>query len=129
MPIGQEQANGQASNVVAFRHARPQSYSRRDQKTLMEAVYSAGSLPVLADDRATKAMAARLQLFGFVIIEEIGADGSARRLRSSEAIDASPARPWRVSKPSAGRKRIGAPDASGYFAAGASLPDPTLGRG
>jgi hypothetical protein len=116
MPIGQEQTQGQANNVVAFRQARPQSYSRRDQKHLMEAVYSAGSLPVLAEDRDTKAMAARLQLFGFVIIEEIGANGAPRRLRASEAVEASPARPWRVSKPSAGRKGIGAAEASGYFA-------------
>src|SRR3712207_5571593 len=94
-------------NVVAFRQARPQSYSRRDQRHLMEAVYSAGSLPVLAEDRETKAMAARLQLFGFVVIEEIAADGTPRRLRSSEAVAASLARPWRVSKPSRGRKRIG----------------------
>ena len=117
MPIGQEQAtkdqatSGQAGNVVAFRQARPKSYSRRDQKNLMEAVYSAGSLPVLADDRGAKAMAARLQLFGFVVIDEIGADGSTRRLRSSEAVAASTARPWRISKPSAGRKGIGVADA------------------
>ena len=129
MPIGYEQAgnqpasNQQASNVVAFRHARPQSFSRRDQKHLMEAVYSAGSLPILAGDRDAKAMAARLQLFGFVVIEEIEVDGSTRRLRSSEAVAASLARPWRVSKPSVGRKGIGAADANGSFAAGARLPD------
>ncbi len=96
MQTGREQA----ANVVAFRHARPQSYSRRDQKHLMEAVYSAGSLPVVADDRETKAMAARLQLYGFVVIEEIQADGTARRLRPSEAYHASTSHPWRVSKPS-----------------------------
>jgi len=110
-----EQTHGQASNVVAFQQARPQSYSRRDQKNLMEAVYSAGSLPVLADDGATKAMAARLQLFGFVVIEEIAADGTTRRLRSSEAMEASLARPWRVLKPSLGRKGIGVADACGSF--------------
>ena len=112
-------------NVVAFRQARPQSYSRRDQRHLMEAVYSAGSLPVLAEARETKAMAARLQLFGFVVIDEIEADGSARRLRSSEAAQASLDRPWRVSKPSVGRKAMGAPDASGYLMAGARIPGPT----
>jgi hypothetical protein len=113
---------GEGTNVVAFRRVHPQSYSRRDQKNLMEAVYSAGSLPVLAEDRETKAMAARLQLFGFVVIEEIASDGSARRLRSSEAIDASLARPWRVSKPSRGRKGIGIADASGYLAPGSIVP-------
>jgi hypothetical protein len=107
MSTGQDQS----TNVVAFRQTRPQSFSRRDQKHLMEAVYSAGSLPVVADDRETKAMAARLQLYGFVVIDEIQADGTTRRLRSSQAIEASPARPWRVSKPSLGRKGIGAADA------------------
>jgi hypothetical protein len=135
MSIGREQAsqhnviNLHSGNVVAFRQARPQSYARRDQKNLMEAVYSAGSLPVCADDRGTKAMAARLQLFGFVVIEEVAADGSTRRLRSSEAVDASPARPWRVSKPSAGHKALGAADASGYLVPDARVPAaPTLGR-
>ena len=111
----------QATNVVAFRQSRPQSHSRRDQKHLMEAVYSAGSLPVPADDREAKAMAARLQLFGFVVIDEIALDGTARRLRSSEAVDASLARPWRVSKPSVGRKGIGVADAGGDLAKRARL--------
>jgi len=114
MSIGHHESN----NVVAFRQARPQSYSRRNQKHLMEAVYSAGSLPIPADDRESKAMAARLLLFGFVVIDEIDVDGAARRLRSSEAVQASLARPWRVSKPSVGRKGIGAADAGGYLAAG-----------
>jgi hypothetical protein len=113
MRTGQDQVN----NVVAFRHTRPQSYSRRDQKHLMEAVYAAGSLPVMADDRETKAMAARLQLYGFVVIDEIQANGTARRLRSSEAIDASPVRPWRVSKPSLGQRGIGIADVDDLFVA------------
>ena len=135
MSIGREQAsqhqvvNLHSGNVVAFRQARPQSYARRDQKNLMEAVYSAGSLPVGADARGTKAMAARLQLFGFVVIDEIRGDGTARRLRSSEAIEANLSRPWRVSKPSAGGKALGAADASGYLKADARVPRaPTLGR-
>ena len=113
MQTGQDfAANQEATNVVAFRRTtRPQSHSRRDQKHLMEAVYSAGSLPIVADDRETKAMAARLQLFGFIVIEEVEADGTTRRLRSSEAVEASLARPWRVSKPSVGRKGIGVADA------------------
>ena len=122
MQTGQDQA----TNVVAFRQSRPQSHSRRDQKHLMEAVYSAGSLPVVADDREAKAMAARLQLFGFVVIDEIGPDGTARRLRSSEAVDASLARPWRVSKPSVGRKGIGVADVGGYLTAGAGIAPVSL---
>jgi hypothetical protein len=65
----------------------------------MDAVYSAGSLPIAAEDCATKAMATRLTIFGFVVIDEMQADGTARRLRPSEAIHTSMARPWRVSKP------------------------------
>jgi hypothetical protein len=103
----------QAGSVIAFRHARPRSYCRRDQKHLMEAVYSAGSLAVAADDRDTKAMAARLQLFGFVVVEEVAVDGTTRRLPSSEAVAASLERPWRVSKPSRGRKGLGAADTIG----------------
>ena len=122
MQTGQDQA----TNVVAFRQSRPQSHSRRDQKHLMEAVYSAGSLPVVADDREAKAMAARLQLFGFVVIDEIAPDGTARRLRSSEAVDASLARPWRVSKPSVGRKGIGVADVGGYLTTPATIAPVSL---
>jgi hypothetical protein len=66
----------------------------------MDAVYAAGSLPIAAEDRATKAMATRLTIFGFVVIDEVQTDGSARRLRPSEAIHTSTAHPWRVSRPS-----------------------------
>ncbi|WP_040639277.1 hypothetical protein [Microvirga lotononidis] len=71
----------------------------------MDAVYAAGSLPIAADDRATKVMATRLTIFGFVTIDEVQADGTVRRLRPSEAFHASTAYPWRVSKPS-GRYRL-----------------------
>jgi hypothetical protein len=66
----------------------------------MDAVYAAGSLPIAAEDRVTKAMATRLTIFGFVVIDEVQTDGSARRLRPSEAIHTSIAHPWRVSRPS-----------------------------
>ena len=88
-------------NVVPFRNTRKTTgWTRRDQKGLMEAVYSAGSLPIQPDDRETKVMAARLQVFGFVNVDEIQSDGTARRLRPSESIAAAINRPWRVSKPS-----------------------------
>ena len=65
-----------------------------------------------AEDRATKVMATRLSIFGFVVVEEVQADGSARRLRPSEAIETSLARPWRVSKPAMPHTgRVGVPDA------------------
>ncbi len=66
----------------------------------MDAVYAAGSLPVAADDRATKVAATRLTIFGFIVIDEVQADGTIRRLRPSEAFHASTAHPWRLSKPS-----------------------------
>lgn len=89
-----------ATNVVRFPGARVSASPQREQKSFMDAVYSAGSMPVGADDRATKALSMRLQIFGFVQIDEVQPDGSARRLRPSEAVQASAARPWRVSKPS-----------------------------
>jgi hypothetical protein len=79
----------------------------------MEAVYTAGSLPLQAGDRESKVMAARLQVFGFVVIDEIQADGRLRRMRPSETIEGSTARPWRVSKPSFSGLTIGMPDADG----------------
>jgi hypothetical protein len=89
-----------ATNVVRFPGPRSVASPRRDQMSLMDAVYAAGSLPIAAEDRATKAMATRLTIFGFVVIDEVQSDGSARRLRPSEAIHTSTAHPWRVSRPS-----------------------------
>lgn len=66
----------------------------------MDAVYAAGSLTIGAGDRITKSMATRLTIFGFVVIDELQADGAVRRLRPSEAFHASTDWPWRISKPS-----------------------------
>ena len=87
-----------AGNVVRFPGARGRTGSLRDQKSLMEAVYAAGSLPVSPQDRATKITAAGLQLFGFVVVEEVQPDGSLRRMKPSEAVHASLTHPWRVSR-------------------------------
>lgn len=101
-----------ATNVVRFRSPRSPAAPLLDQRTLMDAVYSAGSLPIAADDRTTKVMATRLSIFGFVVVDEIQPDGTARRLRPSEAIQTSLDRPWRVSKPSMPHTRTEAvPDA------------------
>ncbi len=70
----------------------------------------AGSLPVAAEDRITKMMATRLTIFGFVVIDEVQPDGTARRLRPSEAVQTSLERPWRVSKPSSRYALGGVPD-------------------
>ena len=95
-----ESRSSQATNVIRFPGARSSANSSRDQRSLMDAVYTAGSLPIAASDRATKVMATRLTIFGFVVIDEIKPDGMARRLRPSEAFHASTDWPWRVSKPS-----------------------------
>ena len=76
----------------------PRSRSRSDQRNLMDAVYATGSLRVPADDRETKLIASRLQVYGFLLVEEIGANGTPRRLRPSEAIRARTDFPWRLSK-------------------------------
>lgn len=94
------ESTSQPTNVIRFPGARTAASPRRDQKGFMDAIYIAGSLPVAADDRATKVMATRLTIFGLVVIDEMQSDGTARRLRPSEAIHASTALPWRVSKPS-----------------------------
>ena len=83
----------------------------------MEAIYSAGSLPLQAGDRESKMMAARLQVFGFVVIDEIQSDGTLRRLRPSESIEGRTGRPWRVSKPSLGQRGIGIADVDDLFVA------------
>ncbi|GEP06931.1 hypothetical protein [Methylobacterium oxalidis] len=99
-------------NVVPFRRKPPaggaghhasglregQAKRRSEQRALMDAVYATGSLAVAAGDRETKLTASRLQVYGFLTIEEVGEDGSTRRLRPSEAIRARPERPWRLSK-------------------------------
>ena len=99
-------------NVVPFRRAAPttpppggstprkatNATRRGDQRAVMDAVYATGTLAVAAGDRETKLIAARLQVYGFLTIEEIDTEGALRRLRPSEAIRARPERPWRVTK-------------------------------
>ncbi len=102
-------------NVIPFRRpapvrttgfgdfeAGPRSRARADQRSLMDAVYATGSLRVPAGDRETKLIASRLQVYGFLIIEEMDEDGALRRLRPSESIRARAERPWRLSKASYG---------------------------
>jgi hypothetical protein len=101
------------SNVVAFRR-RAAAIPQRHPKTLMEAVYSAGSLAIAAEETALKSAAAMLHALGFLEVEEILADGTARRLprgRTRGALD----RPWRLSKPAVSGES-GLPDAGGAFA-------------
>ena len=105
-----QSAAGQAisGNVVPFRRGGSRgpgggwtpSAGRGDQRGFMDAIYAAGSMPVAAEDRETKLMASRLQVYGFVVVDEVSSDGTLRRLRPSEAIRVARERPWRVSKAS-----------------------------
>jgi hypothetical protein len=101
-----------ASNVVPFRGRGPTGPSRHP-KSILEAVYAAGSLTLRADDLALKTAAVMLQGLGFLLIDEVLADGTLRALRRGEARRALD-RPWRLSKPPfAGT--AGLPDADGAF--------------
>jgi hypothetical protein len=75
---------------------------RGDQRALMDAVYATGTLTVAAGDRETKLLASRLQVYGFLSIDEVTEAGDHRRLRPSEAIRARADRPWRLTKASYG---------------------------
>jgi hypothetical protein len=89
-----------ATNVVRFPGTRGNGSGERDQKSLLDTIYTNGVMVIAADDRDTKAMAARLQVFGFLNVAEVSMDGSVRRLRPSETMEISCARPWRLSRPS-----------------------------
>ena len=88
------------ANVVRFPGPRATASQSRDQKGLLDTVYTNGAFVIAADDRETKSMASRLQVFGFLNVAEVLMDGSVRPLRPSEAAKASLARPWRLSRPS-----------------------------
>ncbi|MBJ6127059.1 hypothetical protein [Microvirga splendida] len=96
------------TNVVAF---KPRAAVAHHPRSLMERVYASGSLSLRADDRATKAAAVMLQALGLLLIEEIMADGTPRRLQRGEAKGAMD-RPWRLLKP-AFSGMPGVPDGGG----------------
>ncbi|WP_336486855.1 hypothetical protein [Methylobacterium nigriterrae] len=100
VPFRRTAVPGAAARQAGFREG--QAKRRSDQRALMDALYATGSLAVAAGDRDTKLTASRLQVYGFLAIEEVGQDGSLRRLRPSEAIRARPERPWRLTKASYG---------------------------
>ena len=49
---------------------------RSEQRSLLDAVYATGSMIVAAEDRALKLTASRLQVYGFVAIEEVARTAS-----------------------------------------------------
>jgi hypothetical protein len=99
----------QESNVVAFKPRKPDV--QHHPKTLIERIYAAGSLAVRADDLATKTAAVMLQALGFLVIEEILADGTPRHLPCGQTREAMN-RPWRLVKP-AFSGELGVPDGQG----------------
>ena len=118
------------SNVVPFRRIAPASAAgerdarnrrRSEQRALMDAVYATGSMIVAAEDREIKLTASRLQVYGFLAIEEMAEDGTARRLRPSEAIRARAERPWRLSKPACGAA-VTIPSLDGFLFEAAGQP-------
>lgn len=110
-----------SGNVVPFRRGpsrglHPAAARHHDQRSFMDAVYAVGTLPVAAEDRETKLMASRLQVYGFVVVDEVASDGTLRRLRPSEAIRVGRDRPWRVSKASLEATRsVTIPDADRFL--------------
>ncbi|GJE38058.1 hypothetical protein [Methylobacterium persicinum] len=120
------------SNVVPFRRVmspppmgeREVGLRRRgEQRVLMETVYALGTMVVAAEDRETKLTASRLQVYGFVTIEELGEDGRGRRLRPSEAIRARTDRPWRLSRPAIATA-VTIPSLEGFLFESESLNQP-----
>ncbi|WP_210485346.1 hypothetical protein [Microvirga antarctica] len=97
----------QATNVIAMK-ARAAPGNSPPPKTILERVYAAGSLPIPAGDLATKTAAVMLQALGLLVIFEILADGTPRRIDKGQARGAMD-RPWRLAKP-AFSGEIGIPD-------------------
>jgi hypothetical protein len=106
------------SNIISF-DSRPNSHPIHP-KLLIEQVYSAGSIAVAARDVTTKTAGLMLQALGLLVIDEVCADGSLRRVRSSES-HKSTDRPWRFSKPPFSGE-VGVPDAGGAYVQAGSAP-------
>ena len=100
-----------SATLIPFPVRRPSNpapdRSRQEQKRLMDAVFATGALEIAAGDVRLKGLAARLQILGFVAIDEIGEGGRARRLRPSEAIETATDRPWRLARSDSALARIG----------------------
>jgi hypothetical protein len=98
------------TNIVPFKR-RVSSIGASAPKTILERIYTAGSLALPADDVATKMAALMLHAFGFIVIDEILADGTPRRLAKGKARSAMD-RPWRLAK-AAFSGEVGVPDGQG----------------
>ena len=98
------------ATIVPFRSRQPAIAPHRHPRYLMDQVYASGSMPIPADDRQNKIVAALLQGMGLVLIDEIQPDGSARRLEPGEARVTRARGPWRIVKPETGAGAEGEPD-------------------
>ena len=83
--------------VIGFDQGRARVAPRREPHSLMEAVFSEGSVLLRADDRPARIVAAMLGRLGFFIIEEIRPDGACRLAAGALRL-VSGVHPWRVSK-------------------------------
>jgi hypothetical protein len=101
--------------VIGFESHKARTAPRREPRSLMEAVYSAGSVVLRADDRSARMVAAILGRLGFFCVDEMRPDGAVRRLGPSEMRLNACAHPWRVSKAD--------------FAGDADRPDEAPGHG
>ena len=95
------------TNVIPLKR-RIVSTGATAPKTILERIYTAGSIALPADDVATRMAVVMLQALGFVVIDEILADGTPRRIARGQARRAMD-RPWRVAK-AAFSGEIGIPD-------------------
>jgi hypothetical protein len=82
------------ASVVPFEKKSPSREAER--AALLDAVSAAGRLDIVPRAFAARHAAAALHLMGFVSLEELQPDGSARRLRPSDAMNATPLLTWRV---------------------------------
>jgi hypothetical protein len=81
-------------SVVPFHRISPSR--KAETAALLDQVGSAGTLEIAPRAFAARHAAAALHLMGFVDLEEVQPDGGARRLRPSEAREASPFLTWRI---------------------------------
>ncbi len=117
VPLATAVAQAEPPSSVVAMPARERAVWLCHPKEILERVYAAGSLPVGADDLAAKCAVVALAAFGFLVVDEIQVNGTARRLGDGEARrDSTARRPWRVSKPAFAGGAIGVPDAGGVVA-------------
>ena len=118
-----------ASTVVALPARATASWS--NPRVLLERIYAAGSLLVPAHEREARWAVAVLASLGFLVVEEIQVNGTARRLGPGEAgrdSTVARARPWRVSRPAFGGGEVGVPDSVGARVEAQFGPTPVTER-